>query len=65
VPPSTCSAGGDQSVRGYGYQELGVKEGDATVGGRYMLTGSAEYQYWFKPKWAIAAFYDAGNSATR
>ncbi len=56
-------AGGDQSVRGYGYQELGVKEGDATVGGRYMLTGSAEYQYWFKPKWAIAAFYDAGNSA--
>ncbi|MGK5006470.1 autotransporter assembly complex protein TamA [Janthinobacterium sp. LB2P70] len=56
-------AGGDQSVRGYAYQELGVKEGDATVGGRYMLTGSAEYQYWFKPKWAIAAFYDAGNAA--
>lgn len=56
-------AGGDQSVRGYGYQELGIKEGDATIGGRYMLTGSAEYQYWFKPKWAIAAFYDAGNAA--
>ncbi|QYG10103.1 autotransporter assembly complex family protein [Janthinobacterium sp. PAMC25594] len=56
-------AGGDQSVRGYGYQELGVKEGDATVGGRYMATASAEYQYWFKPKWAIAAFYDAGNAA--
>ena len=50
-------------MRGYGYQELGVKEGDATIGGRYMLTGSAEYQYWFKPKWAIAAFYDAGNAA--
>lgn len=56
-------AGGDQSVRGYAYQELGVKEGDATVGGRYMATASAEYQYWFKPKWAIAAFYDAGNAA--
>ncbi|KAB0330912.1 autotransporter assembly complex protein TamA [Janthinobacterium sp. PLB04] len=56
-------AGGDQSVRGYAYQELGVKEGDATIGGRYMLTGSAEYQYWFKPKWAVAAFYDAGNAA--
>ena len=56
-------AGGDQSVRGYAYQELGVKEGDATVGGRYMATGSVEYQYWFKPKWAVAAFYDAGNSA--
>nr|WP_300752397.1 autotransporter assembly complex family protein [Janthinobacterium sp.] len=56
-------AGGDQSVRGYAYQELGVKEGDATVGGRYMATASAEYQYWFLPKWAIATFYDAGNSA--
>ncbi|MEM8519418.1 autotransporter assembly complex family protein [Janthinobacterium sp. CAN_S7] len=56
-------AGGDQSVRGYAYQELGVKQGDAIIGGRYMLTGSAEYQYWFQPKWAIAAFYDAGNAA--
>lgn len=56
-------AGGDQSVRGYAYQELGVKVGNAIVGGRYMATASAEYQYWFKPKWAIAAFYDAGNAA--
>jgi translocation and assembly module TamA len=56
-------AGGDQSVRGYGYQELGVREGDATVGGRYLLTGSAEYQYWFKPPWGVAFFVDAGNAA--
>lgn len=56
-------AGGDQSVRGYAYQELGVKDGDATVGGRYLLTGSAEYQYWFKPTWGAATFYDAGNAA--
>ncbi|WP_229518509.1 autotransporter assembly complex family protein [Massilia sp. PAMC28688] len=58
-------AGGDQSVRGYGYQELGVREGDAIVGGRYLLTGSVEYQYWFKPPWGIAVFYDAGNAADR
>jgi translocation and assembly module TamA len=58
-------AGGDQSVRGYGYQELGVKEGTATVGGRYLLTGSAEYQYWFKPPWGVAVFYDAGNAADK
>jgi translocation and assembly module TamA len=56
-------AGGDQSVRGYGYQELGVREGDAIVGGRYLLTASAEYQYWFKPPWGVAFFYDAGNAA--
>ena len=56
-------AGGDQSVRGYAYQELGVREGQATVGGRYLLTGSAEYQYWFKPPWGVAFFVDAGNAA--
>ncbi|HEV7815175.1 MAG TPA: autotransporter assembly complex family protein [Janthinobacterium sp.] len=56
-------AGGDQSVRGYAYQELGVKIGDATVGGRYLATGSAEYQYWLTPTWGGAAFYDAGNAA--
>jgi len=56
-------AGGDGSVRGYGYQSLGVKEGDATTGARYLLTGSAEYQYWFKPPWGAAVFVDAGNAA--
>jgi translocation and assembly module TamA len=56
-------AGGDQSVRGYGYQQLGVREGEAIVGGRYLLTASAEYQYWFKPPWGVAFFYDAGNAA--
>ena len=63
--PSTFlfRAGGDQSVRGYGYHELGVREGDAIVGGRYLLTGGAEYQYWFKPPWGVAVFVDAGNAA--
>jgi translocation and assembly module TamA len=56
-------AGGDNSVRGYAYQELGVQQGDATVGGRYLATASAEYQYWFKPTWGAAVFYDAGNAA--
>jgi translocation and assembly module TamA len=56
-------AGGDQSVRGYAYQSLGVQEGTAVVGGRYLLTGSAEYQYWFKPPWGAAVFFDFGNAA--
>jgi translocation and assembly module TamA len=56
-------AGGDNSVRGYAYQELGVKEGDATVGGRYVATASADYQYWFRPTWGGAVFYDVGNAA--
>jgi translocation and assembly module TamA len=65
--PSTLlfRAGGDQSVRGYGYQELGVREGEAIVGGRYLLTGGAEYQYWFRPPWGVAFFVDAGNAADK
>ena len=63
--PSTFlfRAGGDQSVRGYGYQQLGVREGTAIVPGRYLLTGGAEYQYFFKPPYGVAVFYDAGNAA--
>ncbi|MDL2357352.1 MAG: autotransporter assembly complex protein TamA [Pseudomonadota bacterium] len=63
--PSTFlfRAGGDQSVRGYAYQELGVMDGSAVVPARYLLTGSAEYQYWFKPPYGVAVFYDAGNAA--
>ncbi len=56
-------AGGDQSVRGYAYRELGVQEGEATVGGRYLATAGAEYQHWLTPTWGAAVFYDAGNAA--
>ena len=63
--PSTFlfRAGGDQSVRGYAYQRLGIAQGTAIVPGRYLATASAEYQYWFKPPYGIAFFYDAGNAA--
>jgi translocation and assembly module TamA len=65
--PSTFlfRAGGDQSVRGYGYRELGVRENGAIVGGKYLLTASAEYQYYFRPPWGVAVFYDAGNAADK
>lgn len=56
-------AGGSQSVRGYAYQSLGVKEGNAVVGGRYLATLSAEYDHWFLPDWGVAVFADAGNAA--
>ncbi len=64
VPPSLrFFAGGDQSVRGYAYQSLSPKnsEGDR-IGGRYMLTGSLEYQYQFAEKWRWATFVDQGNA---
>lgn len=56
-------AGGDQSVRGYAYQSLGVKEGDAIVGARYIATGSVEIVQWLTSQWGAAVFVDAGNAA--
>ena len=62
--PSTVMfrTGGDQSVRGYAYESLGVKEGGAVVGGRYLAVASVEYQYYFIKNWGVALFVDAGNA---
>ena len=64
IPPSLrFFAGGDQSVRGYDYQSLSPEnsQGDR-VGGRYMVSGSMEYQYSVAEKWRVATFVDQGNS---
>ena len=55
--PSTFlfRTGGDQTVRGYAFESLGVRQGDAVLGGRYLVIGSAEYTHWFAPSWGIAA----------
>ncbi len=58
-------AGGDQSVRGYSYESLGVRRGDAVVGGRYLAAGSVEYQHYFWDDWGVAVFVDAGNVADK
>jgi translocation and assembly module TamA len=54
--------GGDTTVRGYAFESLGVAEGDAIVGGRYLGVGSVEYIQWIKPQWGAAVFVDAGNA---
>ncbi|MBA1146014.1 outer membrane protein assembly factor [Ectothiorhodospiraceae bacterium WFHF3C12] len=55
-------AGGDQSVRGYGYQRLAPEEDGEFVGGKYLTTGSVEYGYRFLEQWRGAVFVDAGNA---
>ena len=55
-------AGGIQSIRGYSFMSVGVKEGRATVGGRYLATGTAEYTHWLLKKWGGAAFVDVGSA---
>lgn len=56
-------AGGIQSVRGYAFQRLGVREGSAVVGGRVMATGTIEYNHWFMRNWGAAIFADVGDAA--
>lgn len=57
-------AGGTQSVRGYSYQSLGVREtGGAVLGGRYLTTLSAEFTHWIAGgPWGVAAFVDHGDA---
>ncbi len=56
-------AGGARSNRGYAYQSLGAREGEAVVGGRYIATASAEYVHWLNDRWGAAVFTDVGDAA--
>lgn len=56
-------AGGDNSVRGYSYEELGPKNSAGyVVGGRHLIVGSVELERRLVGKWSVAAFYDRGNA---
>jgi translocation and assembly module TamA len=54
--------GGDTSIRGYAFESLGVEEGGAVVGGRYLVVASAELIGWFNQQWGVAGFIDGGNA---
>lgn len=62
--PSTFlfRTGGDQTVRGYAFESIGVPQGNAIVGGRYLAIGSIEYTRWFAGDWGGAVFVDAGDA---
>ncbi|MBI3729885.1 MAG: BamA/TamA family outer membrane protein [Burkholderiales bacterium] len=55
--------GGSTTVRGYGYQTLGIQHVGSTRGGRVMATASAEYVHWLNSTWGAATFLDVGNAA--
>ena len=57
-------AGGDQSVRGYGYQKLAPEDDSGeVVGGQYLAVGSIELDYLFVGDFGAALFVDSGNAA--
>jgi translocation and assembly module TamA len=62
--PSTFlfRTGGDQTVRGYAFESIGVEEAGAVVGGRRLIVGSVELTHWFGESWGLATFFDAGNA---
>lgn len=51
-------AGGDRSVRGYGFESLSNNRN----GSNHLLTIKAEYEYRVGENWSLAAFSDAGNA---
>lgn len=56
-------AGGDRSIRGFDYQEIGeVNETGGVIGGKYLAVASAEYEYYFLPNWGAAVFVDGGDA---
>jgi len=61
-------AGGDNSVRGYGYRTLGPDVNGVIVGGRVLSTASVELEHSLTqrlPALLGAVFVDAGNAADR
>ena len=65
IPPALrFFAGGDRSVRGYGYKKIAPKNKNGKlVGGSRLLAGSLEYQYQVYPNWWAATFADSGLAA--
>ncbi len=51
-------AGGSNSVRGYGFEELS----NNLIGSNHIVTASAEIEMKFLQSWSLAAFFDIGNA---
>ncbi|MDV5052782.1 MULTISPECIES: autotransporter assembly complex protein TamA [Vibrio] len=56
-------AGGDNNIRGYGYESISpVDESGALTGGKYIVSSTLEYQYRVYGNWWAATFYDIGDA---
>ncbi|MDR1075329.1 MAG: autotransporter assembly complex protein TamA [Xanthomonadaceae bacterium] len=67
MPPSVrFFAGGDQSVRGYAFREVGPRTpppDNYALGAKHVITASAEFEHYFNNgPWGAAAFVDAGDA---
>ncbi|MEH0667156.1 outer membrane protein assembly factor [Vibrio scophthalmi] len=56
-------AGGDNNLRGYGYESVSpVDESGALTGAKYIATSTLEYQYRVQGNWWGALFFDYGDA---
>lgn len=68
MPPSLrFFAGGDRSIRGYAFREVGPtmigSDGKKyALGAKNVLTGSVEFEHYFNDTWGAAGFVDAGDA---
>lgn len=55
--------GGDQTVRGFGYETISPIDSSGQLSGALNTTaGSLEYNYQIAPKWRVATFVDVGTA---
>ncbi|MGD9950256.1 MAG: autotransporter assembly complex family protein [Desulfobulbus sp.] len=64
LPPSLrFYAGGDQSVRGYGYKQIAPTDSEGNIlGAKNILTYSLELERKLYKAWSGAVFYDSGTA---
>lgn len=69
IPPTLrFYAGGDRSVRGYEYREIGPRIAAVpgrkayALGAKNVITASLEYEQYFNDSWGAAAFVDGGSA---
>jgi translocation and assembly module TamA len=67
LPPTLrFHAGGDRSIRGYGWREVGPRVGEVgdefPIGASKVITASIEYERYFNGPWGAAIFVDSGSA---
>jgi translocation and assembly module TamA len=55
--------GGARSIRGYKYQSIGLRRGDAVIGAPALAVASIEYTHYLNEQFGINFFVDAGDAA--
>ena len=69
APSLRFFAGGDRSIRGYAWREVGprirTEAGEFALGGKHMATASLEFEHYFNDRWGGAVFVDTGTAFDR